>query len=75
MGMKLTGIFYLIVTTVILIALAVMSYYNLSYSVVFYVTVGGQLIFIFTVYKILTDDYNTTKTFDDWYEDHPIEKE
>jgi len=73
--MKLTGIFYLIATTVVLIALAVMSYYNLSYTLVFYVTVGGQLLFIFTVYKILTDDYTTTKTFDDWYEDHPIKKE
>jgi len=73
--MKLTGIFYLIVTTIILIALAVMSYYNLSYNLIFYVTVGGQLLFIFTVYKILTDKYTTTKTFEDWYEDHPIEKE
>ena len=52
-----------------------MSYYNLSYNLIFYVTVGGQLLFIFTVYKILTDKYTTTKTFEDWYEDHPIEKE
>lgn len=73
--MKLSGIFYLIVTTVILIALAVMSYYDFPYSLVFYITVGGQLLFIFTVYKILTDNYSTKKTFDDWYEDHPIDKE
>lgn len=73
--MKLTGISYLIISTVILVALTVMSYFDLSYSLIFFITVGGQLIFIFTVYKILTDNYTTTKTFDDWYEDHPIEKE
>lgn len=73
--MKLTGIFYLIVTTVILLSLVVMVYYNLPFSLIFYVTVGGQLLLIFTVYKILTDGYTTDKTFDDWYEDHPIGKE
>lgn len=73
--MKISGIFYLIITTVILVALTVMSYYDLSYSLIFFLTVGGQLIFIFAVYKILTDKYSTKKTFDDWYEDNPIEKE
>ena len=73
--MKLTGIFYLIVTTVILIVLAVMAHYNLSYNILFYITVGGQILFIFTVYKILTDNYTTKKTFKDWYEDHPIGRE
>jgi hypothetical protein len=75
MNMKLTGIFYLIVTTVILLSLVVMAYYNLPFSIIFYLTVGGQLLLIFTVYKILTDDYSTDKTFDDWYEDHPMGKE
>lgn len=73
--MKLTGVFYLIVTTAVLLALVVMAIYNLPFSVIFYLTVGGQLLLIFTVYKILTDDYTTDKTFDDWYEDHPIGKE
>lgn len=73
--MKLTGIFYLSLTTVVLVALAIMAYYNLPYSLIFYVTVGGQILFIFTVYKILTDDYSTDKTFEDWYEDHPIGRE
>jgi hypothetical protein len=25
------------------------------------------------VYTVLTDDYTTTKTFKDWYGDHPME--
>lgn len=73
--MKLSGIFYLIVTTLILVALTFMSYYGTSIEIIFYVTVAGQLLFIFTVYKILTDDYVTKKKFKDWYEDHPIGRE
>ena len=73
--MKLSGIFYLIITTVVLLTLVVMVYYNLPFSLVFFVTLGGQLLLIFTVYKVLTDDYTTDKTFEDWYEDHPIGKE
>ena len=73
--MKFNGIFYLIITTVILVTLTVMSYYDLSYSLIFFITIGGQLVFIFAVFKILTDKYTTDKTFDDWYEDEPIEKD
>lgn len=73
--MKLSGIFYLIVTTLLLVALTVMAYYGASFQIIFYVTVAGQLLLIFTVYKILTDDYTTKKKFKDWYEDHPIGRE
>lgn len=73
--MKFNGIFYLIVSTIVLVALAIMVFFNLSFSLIFYTTVGGQLLLIFTVYKVLTDDYKTDKSFDDWYEDYPIGKE
>jgi len=72
--MKLNGIFYLTITTIILVALAVMVHFEFSFSLIFYLTVAGQILLVFTVYKVLTDDYNTNKTFDDWYEDHPIDK-
>jgi len=36
----------------------------------------GQLLLIFTVYKVLVDDYTTNKTFGDFYEDYtPNENE
>lgn len=73
--MKFNGIFYLIVTTIVLVALVIMVFFNAPFSLVFYTTVGGQLLLIFTVYKILTSSYTTDKTFDDWYEDYPIGKE
>jgi hypothetical protein len=74
-SMKTNGIFYLVLTTIVLVALTIMVFLNVPFSVIFYVTVGGQLLLLFTVYKVLTDDFSTKKTFDDWYEDHPIGKE
>ncbi|ESU29345.1 hypothetical protein FLJC2902T_07420 [Flavobacterium limnosediminis JC2902] len=31
----------------------------------------GSALFLYTVYKVLTDKYETTKTFKDWYGDFP----
>jgi len=33
----------------------------------------GSFLVPFMVYKVLTDEYTTFKTFKDWYEDNPIE--
>jgi len=44
---------------------------NLDYSWVFFITILGQGLFVFTVYKVLTDDYKTDKNFRDFYEDRP----
>ena len=40
---------------------------------VFYLTVIGQILVVIMVYKVLTDNYTTTKTFEYFYEDCPIE--
>lgn len=69
--MKSTAIRLVWLTTMVLIAVAVLSSLNFSFSLIFYLVVFGQLLLIFTVYKVLTDDYKTDKTFDNWYEDHP----
>ena len=73
--MKLSATFYITVTTLLLVAVGVMVYYDFSYSTVWYTVVAGQAWWIFTVYKVLTDDYSTDKTFDDWYEDKPLTNE
>ena len=73
--MKLTAPFYITVTTILLVAVATMVYYNFAFNTVFYTVLAGQAWWILTVYKVLTDDYKTDKTFEDWYEDHPIGKE
>lgn len=69
--MKSTGIILLSIATLILISLVVLSAYNFPFPIVFYLTVAGQLIFMLSVYKILTENYHTDKTFEDWYEDCP----
>ncbi|MBP6181091.1 hypothetical protein [Flavobacterium sp.] len=33
----------------------------------------GIILILFMVYTVLHDDYKTTKTFKDWYGDHPME--
>lgn len=70
--MKLTAHFYVIITTLLLATVAVMVFYNVPYDIVFYTVLVGQAWWVFTVYKVITDDYSTDKTFDDWYEDHPM---
>lgn len=73
--MKFTATFYLTITTILLVAVATLVYYNASFTAVFYTVLAGQAWWIFSVYKVLKDDYVTEKTFDDWYEDHPIGRE
>lgn len=73
--MKLSAHFYVIVTTLLLAAVGIMVFYNVAYPIVYATVIIGQAWWIFTVYKVLTNNYSTNKTFEDWYEDHPIGKE
>jgi hypothetical protein len=73
--MRQSAHIYVLITTLFLVTIAVMVFYNVSYPVVFFTVLAGQAFWLFTVYKVLTDDYSTEKTFDDWYEDHPIGRE
>jgi len=70
--MKKFAFFLLFLTTLLLIALTVLSALNFPFTWVFYLTVSGQCLLIYTVYSLLTDTYTTDKTFDDFYEDNPI---
>ena len=64
--------FWVANTTITLVIVTIMAVMNFSFNWVFYVTVLGQLMVVYMVYKVLTDDYKTEKTFKDFYEDHPI---
>jgi hypothetical protein len=67
--------FYVILTTLLLVVVTTMSDLNFSFSWIFYITFFGQFIVLIVVYKVLTDNYSITKTFDDFYEDKLIKKE
>ncbi|GAB2764688.1 hypothetical protein [Salinimicrobium soli] len=73
--MRIPVLFYIVISSILLAAVGIMVYYNVRYDVILYTVVAGQAWWLLTVYKVLTDNYSTEKTFDDWYEDHPIGRE
>tara|TARA_R110002020_G_scaffold200370_5_gene402637 strand:- start:5189 stop:5413 length:225 start_codon:yes stop_codon:yes gene_type:complete len=73
--MNFPAITYLVITTFILITVAVFAAMDFPFSWIFYLTVFGQAFLVYSVFKVLRDDYTTTKTFEDFYEDYPIGRE
>lgn len=72
--MKPSAITYLVLTTSVLVTVAIFAAMGFPFGWVFYLTVFGQALLIFSVLKILQDSYTTHKTFEDFYEDHPSGK-
>ncbi len=73
--MKISAMGVVGFTTMVLVTVTIMVSMNFPFNWVFYITVFGQALVVYMVYKVLTDDYDTTKTFEDFYEDHPIGRE
>lgn len=73
--MKMSGMFYVAVTTLLLVSLTIMVAMDMPFTWVFYVMILGQVLVAVMVYKVLKDTYTTDKTFEDFYEDHPIGKQ
>lgn len=70
--MKISVMFYVALTTFMLITITIAVAMNMSFNWVFYLTCLGQVLVIVMVYKVLKDKYTTNKTFKDFYEDRPI---
>ena len=73
--MKDSVMLWVVATTLILVTVTIMAAMNFPFNWVFYLTVIGQVLIVFMVYRVLKDNYTTEKTFADFYEDHPIGKE
>ena len=73
--MKSKGILLLAITTIILVMLTIFVAFDFEYALIFFLTTIGQILLLFAVYHVLTDDYTTKKEFKDWYEDYPIGSE
>ncbi len=69
--MKISAMTLLGVTTLLLVTVVIFAAMNFPFSWVFYATCAGQVLLVYTVYRVLTDDYDTDKTFRDFYEDRP----
>ncbi|MET7029620.1 hypothetical protein [Sediminicola luteus] len=73
--MKVSTMGSVAITTIALLLVTIMAALDYPFNWVFYMTVLGQALLIYMVYRVLVDDYKTDKTFEDFYEDHPIGKE
>ena len=73
--MRSTAILMVYLTTIFLVLLTAFSQMGIRPDLLFILMMIGQLLVVFMVYKVLTDKYKTNKNFDDWYEDHPVDKE
>ncbi|WP_138434987.1 hypothetical protein [Winogradskyella algicola] len=71
--MKQSPFIYIAITTILLITITIMCAMDFPFNWVFYLTVIGQILVVVMVYKVLTDNYSTDKTFEHFYEDRPIE--
>ncbi|WP_431137088.1 hypothetical protein [Psychroserpens mesophilus] len=70
--MKIPVMFYVALTTFLLITVTIAVAMDMPFNWVFYLTCLGQVFVVIMVYKVLRDKYTTNKTFKDFYEDHPI---
>ena len=61
-------------TTVYLVVFTALSAVGIAYPLLWGMLLVGQLMVVYMVYKVLTDDYKTDKKFRDWYSDMPKEK-
>ena len=64
--------FWVAFTTLILVLVTLVASMDFAFSWVFFLTVLGQTCLIVMVLRVLKADYTTKRTFDDFYEDHPI---
>ena len=55
--MKTSAMFWVGATTILLIIVTIMATMNFAFSWVFYLTVLGQTMIVYMVYKVLTDHY------------------
>ncbi|NER18759.1 hypothetical protein [Spongiivirga citrea] len=69
--MKVSAMQWLALTTMVLITVTIFATMNFSFGWVFLFTVLGQFMLVVTVYRVLRDNYTTTKEFEDFYEDRP----
>lgn len=73
--MKVSAMSWVVITTFFLLILTIAAAMGFAFNWIFYATVLGQGMVLVMVYKVLTDSYTTTKTFEDFYEDRPIPRE
>jgi hypothetical protein len=70
--MKNFAIKLVLFTTAYLFVFTILTQINVPFRLLLVMLVVGQALLLYMVYKVLTDNYTTNKSFKDWYEDKPI---
>lgn len=67
--MKISAMSLLAITMFLLVTVIIFSAMDFGFGWIFLASCFGQVLLVYTVYKVLIDDYQTDKTFRDFYED------
>lgn len=67
--MKITAMGLVAFTTFFLFILVLLSTLPVGFGLIFFLTLIGQALVVLMVYKVLTDDFKTSKTFEDFYQE------
>lgn len=59
-------------TTIYVFTFAILNQTDTDLRIIMGLHIFGVFLIPYMVYKVLTDNYTTTKTFRDWYEDNPM---
>lgn len=70
--MKSVAMKWVWATTFYVFGFAILCQTNSSYNLLIGLLLFGFLLIPYMVYRVLTDNYTTPKTFEDWYEDHVL---
>lgn len=57
--------------TACLLVFVVLSSVGVAFPILLTMLIVGQVLLMYTVYKVLTDNFHTRKRFKDWYADRP----
>ena len=71
--MKNQAIRWVWFTTLYVFAFAVLTRVMQSFMILIPMLIFGQILILYMVYKVLTDNFKTTQDFDVWYQDNPKE--
>ena len=62
------------ITTLIVVVYVALAQISGFFPIIFISFLLAQGFLLYMVYRVLTDNYKTEKTFDDRYEDYPVKR-
>lgn len=70
-AMKSFAMKLVVFTTLFLVVFTILSQTDTSLGIMYALFILGNVLVIVMVYSVLTDNYKTNQTFQNWYRDRP----